>query len=195
MQGLRYDEIAKGYRSVEPEGRPMVMISEDAVDWGFLSYILPPYPDVPRICPDPAILKDGRIVVALRALWPDWRFQWTELYASEDEGLTWKFMSRVNRWGAPANLKELRDGRILCVYGYRAPPYGVRARISSDGGTTWGPEIIIRDDGGSPDLGYPRATELPDGRILIVYYFNERGDKVNCYGGVRYIAATIFNPP
>ena len=24
--------------------------------------------------------------------------------------------------------------------GYRAPPYGVRARISSDGGATWGPE-------------------------------------------------------
>jgi hypothetical protein len=121
--------------------------------------------------------------------------QWTELYASEDGGLTWKFVSRVNRWGAPASLLVLRDGRLLCVYGYRVPPYGVRARISDDGGETWGPEIVIRDDGGSWDLGYPRATELPDGKILTVYYFNDRDDPVQCEGGVRYIAATVFALP
>ncbi|MDW8061846.1 MAG: sialidase family protein [Nitrososphaerota archaeon] len=196
VQGLRYDEAARGYRMVEPEGRPMVLVSNDgAVNWRFLSYILPLNIDIPRICPYPAILGDGRIVVALRVLWPDWRFQWTELYVSEDEGLTWRFISRVNRWGAPASLTLLRDGRLLCVYGYRAPPYGIRARISSDGGATWGPEIIIRDDGGSSDLGYPRSTELPDGRILTAYYFNEEKDKVKCDGGVRYIAATIFYPP
>lgn len=60
---------------------------------------------------------------------------------------------------------------------------------------TWGPEIIVRDDGGSPDLGYPRAVELPNGKILTAYYFNDKNDRVQCNGGVRYIAATIFEPP
>jgi hypothetical protein len=195
VQGLRNDEIARGYAAVEPEGRPMVIVSEDgAASWRFLSYILPPNPEFPRICPAPAALPDGRIVVALRVMGPA-GVQWTELYASEDGGLTWKFVSRVNRWGAPASLLVLRDGRLLCVYGYRVPPYGVRARISDDGGETWGPEIVIRDDGGSWDLGYPRATELPNGKILTVYYFNDRDDPVQCEGGVRYIAATVFALP
>ncbi|MEM2389879.1 MAG: sialidase family protein [Ignisphaera sp.] len=195
VQGLRYDEINRGYRSVEPEGRPMILVSEDGVSWRFLSYILPPNPEFPRICPSPAVLPDGRIVVALRVLGPGRDIQWTELYTSEDGGLTWRFTSRVNRWGAPASLLILRDGRLLCIYGYRVPPYGIRARVSGDGGMTWGPEIIIRDDGGSPDLGYPRATELQNGEILTIYYFNDKSDEIQCYGGVRYIAATVFTLP
>ena len=51
----------------------------------------------------------------------------------------------------------MRDGRIACVYGYRLPPFGLRARLSEDGGRTWGREIVLRDDGGSWDLGYPRV--------------------------------------
>ena len=130
----------------------MVIVSEDgAASWKFLSYILPPNPEFPRICPAPAVLPDGRIVVALRVMGPA-GVQWTELYASEDGGLTWKFVSRVNRWGAPASLLVLRNVRLLCVYGHRVPPYGIRAWISDDGGETWGPEIVIRDDGGSWDL-------------------------------------------
>ncbi|MGB9718603.1 MAG: hypothetical protein ACPL4E_09215 [Thermoproteota archaeon] len=58
-----------------------------------------------------------------------------------------------------------------------------------------GREIVLRDDGGSPDLGYPRTVLLPDGRVLAVYYFNKAGDTVDCEGGVRHIAATIFNAP
>lgn len=196
VQGLRKDEVSKGYRNIEPEGRPMVIVSEDgAISWRFLSYILSPNPDLPRICPSPAILPDGRIAVALRVLGPGRGIQWTELYISEDGGLTWRFMSRVNKWGAPASLVTLRDGRLLCVYGYRVPPYGIRARISSDGGASWGPEIIIRDDGGGTDLGYPRAIELSNGKILTVYYFNSKDDKIQYDGGVRHIAATIFEPP
>lgn len=196
LQGTRWDEFRRGDKIREPEGRPLIFASTDgAVTWNFLAYITPPLSEPPKICPHPAILPDGRIVVALRNLWPDFRFHWTEVYVSEDGGLTWRFLSRVNEWGAPASLLVLRDGRLLCTYGYRVPPYGVRAKISDDGGETWGREIILRDDGGSPDLGYPRTALLPDGRVIAVYYFNKANDVVDCNGGVRHIAATIFEVP
>ncbi|MBS7611270.1 exo-alpha-sialidase [Candidatus Bathyarchaeota archaeon] len=194
VQGRRWDELSDSNK-VRDEGRPMILASMDGVSWNFLSYITPESTYPPKICPYPAILPDGRIVVALRSAWPDWRFQWTEIFISEDNGLTWRFLSRVNEWGTPASLVVLKDGRLLCVYGRRTPPYGIRAKISNDEGMTWGREIILRDDGGSPDLGYPRAILLPNGKIITVYYFNNDKDSVKCEGGVRYIAATIFEAP
>ena len=74
--------------------------------------------------------------------------------------------------GHPPHLLRLRDGALLCTYGYRHEPYGIRATISYDGARTWQPEFVLRDDGGSGDLGYPVSVELPDGRLLAVYYFN-----------------------
>jgi len=198
VQGTRWDEFRRGEKVKAPQGRPMILASPDgAASWHFLSYITPEYPYPPKICPHPAILPDGKIVVSLRNQWLDWRLHWTDVYVSEDGGLTWRFLSRVNDWGAPASLLVLKDGQLLCTYGYRGPTskYGVRARISEDGGKTWGEEIILRDDGGSPDLGYPRTALLPDGKVIAVYYFNEAKDMVNGNGGVRYIAATIFEVP
>jgi hypothetical protein len=88
----------------------------------------------------------------------------------------------------------MSDGRIVCVYGYRLPPYGIRARISEDGGRRWGSEIVLRDDGGSWDLGYPRVVETEPGTLLAVYYFNRADDPLQLNGGVRHIARTIFSP-
>ncbi len=79
---------------------------------------------------------------------------------------------------------------------------------STDGGRTWPREtltslgthhsleaaLILRDDGGSHDLGYPRIVQRSDGKVLAAYYFNHTGDSVQCDGGVRHIAATIFTP-
>jgi hypothetical protein len=77
----------------------MIFASMDGTSWNLLSYITPKSTYPPQICPQPAILPDGKIVVALRSAWPDWRFQWTEIFVSEDNGLTWHFLSRVNEWG------------------------------------------------------------------------------------------------
>ena len=44
-------------------------------------------------------------------------------------------------------------------------------------------EHVIRRDGGTLDLGYPHAAVMRDGRVLIVYYFND--------GGQRFVAGTI----
>ncbi len=172
---------------------PLVLASYDGgVEWRFLSYVAPKYQTSVGIMPAPALLPSGRIVVALRCGSLGLQAQWTELLSSDDDGLTWRFLSRVNEWGAPAHLLVLRDGRLLCTYGRRVPPYGVRAKISEDGGENWGAELIIRDDGGSWDVGYPTTALRDDGKVIAVYYINKGNDVVNCCGGVRHIAASIF---
>jgi hypothetical protein len=86
-------------------------------------------------------------------------------------------------------MLRLRDGRLAVTYGYRAEPYGIRARVSADAGQSWGAEIILRADGASWDLGYPRSVQRADGRIVTVYYFHAAAG-----GPERYIAATIWDP-
>jgi hypothetical protein len=74
---------------------------------------------------------------------------------------------------------------LLCSYGYRREPFGVRACVSEDQGATWKieQEIVLRDDGGSRDLGYPSSVQLADGTLVTVYY-------IHGPDGVRHIAAT-----
>ena len=83
----------------------------------------------------------------------------------------------------------LPDGRLCVTYGHRKKPFGIRARVSSNEGKTWTPEIILRDDGFDGDLGYPRTLVRPDGRVLTAYYFN--GPK----GSDRAVEATFWTPP
>jgi hypothetical protein len=81
----------------------------------------------------------------------------------------------------------LPDKRVLLVYGYRHAPFGVRARILDPECTdpASAPEIILRDDGGNGDLGYPWAALVSKHRALVVYYFNKDD-------GTRYIAGTTL---
>ena len=39
-----------------------------------------------------------------------------------------------------------------------------------------GEEIVLRDDGAVADLGYPDVCLLPEGRVMVVYYMNQRRD-------------------
>jgi hypothetical protein len=103
---------------------------------------------------------------------------WTEVYFSDDAGRTWDFLSRVNDFGSPGSMVQLPDGRLVMVYGYRLMPSGIRAKVSDDEGRTWGPELIVRDDGGSWDLGYPNAWVTDDGKVGVIYYFNSKDDPV-----------------
>lgn len=188
--------------------RPAVFRSkEDGSNWAFMSYITAPADDGAAdhdrslpirfsghryFYPRPLMLPSGRILCSLRAQRDPTSLLWTEVFASDDGGRTWAFLSRVNDWGAPGDLCRLADGRIVCVYGYRMPPYGIRLRVSEDEGRSWGSERIVRDDGGSWDLGYPRVTEAKPGEILTVYYMNTADDPVQLEGGVRHIAWSRF---
>jgi len=179
---------------VPGQARPVIFGSwNGGASWGIVGEIeLTPAAPC-GVLPYPLALEEGRILAAVRREYNSYS-AYTQIYASDDGGLSWRFLSRVNVWGAPASLTALPDGRVVCVYGYRQQGYGVRARISRDRGATWGEEIILRDDGGSWDLGYPRTLLRPDGRLITVYYFNTKSDPIQQGGGVRHIAATIWTP-
>ncbi len=174
-----------------------VYASPDAgLSWNYLAPIMATSPDagfVNRYYASPVLLDDGRILAALRCQ-IDARNAWPEIFESCDGGRSWHFVSRIGDWGGPTELTLLEDGRLLAVYGYRVRPYGIRARLSEDMGRTWGAEIILRDDAGSWDLGYPRTALLPDGKVITAYYINRADDEIQLRGGVRHIAATIFKP-
>lgn len=173
--------------------RPVVYASFDGGEhWTFLSYVTSS-DDYMTICPSP-VRHEGDLLAAVRCN-PTSTAPWTELYASGDDGRTWSFRARVNDTGAPAHLLELADGRLLCTYGYRRPSYGVRTRVSDDGGRTWSAEYAVRADGANMDLGYPRTLQRADGRVLAVYYRNAPESDCPADGGVRHIAATAFDPP
>jgi hypothetical protein len=90
--------------------------------------------------------------------------------------------------GHPYHALRLKDGRVLLVYGYRHEPFGIRARLLNPDCTNIAeaPEVVIRDDGGNVDLGYPWAALLPDGNILVVYY-------MNIADGTRHIAGSLLS--
>ena len=108
---------------------------------------------------------------------------------SKDDGETWNKFRRESVWGEPFHMLRLRSGRVLCTYGYRRSPYGVRARLLSPecSDLNEAPEFIIRDDGGNWDVGYPSALQMPDDSILVTYYFNLGGAYAT-----RYIAGSII---
>ncbi len=149
------------------------------------------------IGPEPAAERDYAIMPATLRLGPAElytavrRIGFIEAYRSRDDGRSWTDEGKVAPEigsGNPPSLLKLRDGRIVLVYGYRRAPFGIRARVSGDGGKSWSEETVLRTDGGNGDLGYPRSAERPDGKVLTVYYDNTGNEKP------RFIASTIWRP-
>lgn len=146
-------------------------------------------------------LKNGKLLTMIRItsgrspLRPDSTEGYLWRSESSDEGRTWSKPVKTAIWGYPADVIELRDGRLLCTYGYRQRPFGVRAVISRDGGKNWDLDraIVLRDDGGTRDLGYPSSVEFADGRVLTVYWMNHEkpGDPKSA---TRYVAGTFYRP-
>lgn len=190
--------------------RPLVYGSVgDGTEFHFMTFITPenstdgnakgdyqttaPYGGHRWFYPRGLVLKNGRILCSLRCQRDPEGVMWSEVYKSDDGGRTWGFLSRINDFGSPASLVQMSDGRVVAVYGYRLPDYGIRAAVSEDGGETWGSELIVRDDGGSWDLGYPNAWEVSPGKMGVIYYFNSKHDPVQITGGKRHIARSIFS--
>ena len=46
-------------------------------------------------------------------------------------------------FGAPGSMVRMTDGRLVVVYGYRLPNYGIRAAVSEDEGYTLRIEQIV----------------------------------------------------
>ena len=117
---------------------------------------------------------------------------WIDVYHSFNGGQCWEFLSKVadtGNWnGNPPSMVRLHDDRLCVVYGYRNAPFGIRARLTFDEGKTWGDEIILRDDGRTWDLGYPRMVQRLDGKLVTIYYYTTD------HNPEQHIAATIWKP-
>src|SRR5579859_513273 len=147
--------------------------------------------------PAPLLLKDGRIVVLMRVHHrpthrPDNIYQ----VVSDDGGYTFSRPRRLNLWGYPGQLINLRDGRVLFTYGYRRDEFGVKACISEDG-VTWdvANAFSLHEGGQGPSwertwwhTGYPATVQLADSSLLTVYHLFSQEDRP-----VQYVEAVRWD--
>ena len=176
------------------EGWPFCARTTDGgVTWDFVSWI----GDQPKgtgysIMPTTVRLSDTELYTYIRCRRgerPD-RDYFMQPYRSMDNGLSWELEAenRITGTGNPVHMIKLKDGRLALTYGFRGEPYSIRARLSSDGGKTWTPDIFLRKDGVAWDLGYTRTVQRADGKIVTCYYFNTVEQPE------RFIGATIWDP-
>ena len=99
------------------------------------------------------------------------RIDAVELFASDDDGLTWNSPQRVTKRNEiNAHLTRLQDGRLLLTYGTRVKDqYGVLAKLSTDEGQTWSDPIRLANTLNT-DCGYPSSIQRDDGKIVTAYY-------------------------
>ena len=172
------------------EGRPLAIRTGDGgKSWGFLSWI-DENPEGFSIMPATVRLSETELLTVVRRRTDSRR--WNAAYRSLDNGASWQLAGDPVEdlgEGNPPALVRLRDGRVCLAYGYRAPPFSICAKLSSDGGRSWSEEIVLRDDGANRDIGYPRMVQRSDGKLVVVYYFSDLKT-----GPERYIAATIWDP-
>jgi hypothetical protein len=172
------------------EGRPLCARTRDGgVNWEFVSYI-GPEPAGFAIMPSTVRLAAHKLLTTVRV--HEQTSNYIDAYQSEDDARTWTRLGTVADTGEfggnPPMLLKLLDGRLCLTYGYRAQPYGIRARLSRDG-VNWGDVVTIRDGAPAWEVGYTRSVQRPDGKIVTVYYFNDG------LHNERFIEAAIWDPP
>ena len=178
------------------EGQPLCVRTLDGgKTWDMVGWIggQPPVDTYGyAIMPSTVQLQSGAYLTMIRrsGVFDGTKQWWLEAYLSPDRGSSWYMLAkpRIHNAGNPASMIVLEDGRIALTYGWRKSPYGIRAVISADDGQTWGREIVLRHDGASWDLGYPRTVQRQDGKCVTAYYFHDHESPE------RYIACTIWDP-
>ncbi|MBI5692812.1 MAG: exo-alpha-sialidase [Verrucomicrobia bacterium] len=150
---------------------------DDGATWDFLT--LAADPEKKRSFGETALVEaaNGDVIAMMRTEPALGTKMWTT--RSSDRGRTWSRAEETPLHGHPPHLLRLRDGTLLCTYGFRDPPIGIRAALSRDHGRTWREQDIVSlraDGGGRPgDNGYPLTTELPDGTLVTAYYLTREG--------------------
>jgi len=184
-------------KSNKEEGRvAMAKTTNSALNWELVSWV-GPEPEGFDIMPSSVRLSPYELITTIRSR-TKLGLDLITSYYSNDNGLTWEKLkdpvSDTGRGGSPPALVKLQDGRLALGYIYRSEHGSrVNVRFSSDNGKSWSDEIMLRGgDGANRDCGYPRMVQRPDGKIVMVYYWNN----VNKEGATpyRYIAYTIFDP-
>jgi hypothetical protein len=139
--------------------------------WRYLTTVA----DVPGVeLDEPALIRarSGRLLCLMRNETGPYYYQ----TVSDDDGATWTPAAPTAIPGHrnPASLVVLPDGTVLCVSGVRGDPSGIYVVASYDEGATWdmAQRRVIRDDFPNFDCTYTSTVVMPDGRVLVVYYFN-----------------------
>jgi hypothetical protein len=182
--GGRTDYIVDGKNSctifISARNSPLCVLTTDGgKNFEVVGKVMP-RTDYHAIMPSSVRISDSELVSAVRQIRTEAHVSWIDVYSSDDNGQAWKFRSKVadadNKYwnGNPPSMVKLRDGKLAVTYGYRAVPYGIRAKISSDNGKTWGQEIILRRDGRNWDLGYTRSVQRADGKVVTMYYYSTK---------------------
>ena len=145
-----------------------------------------------EIMPSSIRLSPQHLICTTRVREPDYGPSWIDAYESVDNGKNWKHLSRPvpdTGEGNPPSIIQLQDGRLCLTYGYRAKPFSICAKLSSDNGKSWSEEIVLRTGGGGRDIGYPCTKQCANGNVVTVYYFWEEA-----LGHERFIGATVWDP-
>lgn len=151
-----------------------------------------------EIMPATVRLPDQTLLTAVRCRGES--CNWIEVYRSRDGGATWTDLGAAEpdtgKGGNPPAMVRQADGRICLATLIRSDgednPSRVVVRWSDDEGENWSPAIVIRGgDGANGDVGYPRMVQRPDGKLVLIYYYNHAYRECPSF---RYIAATIFDP-
>lgn len=206
--GTRTDYIVEGPQTLSTfmnvakengrEGRVIYAKTTDGgVNWNLVSWI-GEEPEGFDIMPSTVRLSESEMYTVMRSRGPNPRRDFLKAFRSTDNGQSWQ--EEVNpafdtgNGGSPPALVQMENGRLALAYVYRSD-YGSRVhlRFSGDEGKTWGNEITLRSgDGATKDVGYPRMVQRPDGKLVVVYYWNNALQPgADPY---RYIAATIVDP-
>ncbi len=135
---------------------------DDGHTWYGYSYI-----DTAAVVNEPALLHlgNGKWICASRTY-----DSGLDLYVSDNNAQSWQRRGKLSEHNEhPGHLMRLANGRILLTYGNRHAPEGVDVRASDDEGLTWSAPVRL---GGFADWdgGYPSSVQLPDGRVLTVFY-------------------------
>ncbi len=153
------------------------------------------------IMPATVRLSPSRLVCVVRRR--EQGRNWLAGYVSDDNAESWRRtadpVADTGRSGNPAALVKTGDGRLCLGYavrgGGRTDPSRICVRFSEDAGEHWSGEVLLRGcDGAHWDVGYPCMARRPDGRLVLIYYYNHAWTETPSY---RYIAAThveVFNP-
>jgi Neuraminidase (sialidase) len=114
-------------------------------------------------------LPGNRVLAAMRTN----KEQMLLITSSADGGKTWDTPVAVTAPDEhPGDLIRLKNGDLLLTFGERNAPRGAVAMLSHDQGKTWNSQtrMVHAEDAPSRDCGYPSSVQLPDGRIVTVYY-------------------------
>ncbi len=96
------------------------------------------------------------------------------LWRSKDEGRSWTSPTPITEsMQHPGDLTALDGEQVVLTYGIRnRGKTGIGARLSTDGGETWGPPVVLARFENATDCGYPSTVRGKNGQMLTACYTN-----------------------